>query len=159
MANILCVKYDTFGNCLSCFAHQSKRLSILYIITTCVWVRACVRPSDGTVPRFNEPAEPARTVGFWKREPARIIGFHVVREDQETEISRRVSAATEQIWPRDENLEASFRCYWTNPTMIFWLIFLVVVILRIIESCRNWRENYSHDQRIAAETPENQSHF
>jgi hypothetical protein len=43
--------------------------------------------------------------------------------------------------------------------MIFWLIFSVVVTLRITESCRNWRENYSHDQRIAAETPENQSHF
>jgi hypothetical protein len=28
MTNILCVKYDTFGNCLSCFAHQSKRFSI-----------------------------------------------------------------------------------------------------------------------------------
>ncbi len=31
------------------------------------------------------------------------------------------------------------------------------IILRITESCRNWRENYSHDQRTAAETPENQS--
>ncbi len=151
----------------------------------------CVCPSDVTVPRFNGLAKLAQTVGFRKRELARTVGFRkreprfwwlmrrVVREDQETEISRRVSAATEQIRPRDGNLEASFRCYltnptmifwliflvvetrryWRNPTMIFWLIFSVVVTLRITESCRNWRENYSHDQRIAAETPENQSHF
>jgi len=88
----------------------------------------CVCPSDATVPRFNDPAEPARTVGSQKREPARTVGFRkreprswwlmrrVVREDQETEISRQVSTATEQIRPRDGNLEASFRCYWTNPT-------------------------------------------
>jgi hypothetical protein len=40
--------------------------NILYIITTCVCVRACVRPSDATVPRFNGPAEPARTVGQFR---------------------------------------------------------------------------------------------
>ncbi len=74
-------------------------------------VRPCVRPSDGTVLRFNGPTEPARTVGFRKRELVRIIGFRVVREDQETKISRRVSAVTEQIRPRDGNLEASFRWY------------------------------------------------
>jgi len=34
-----------------------------------------VCPSDATVPRFNDAAEPARTVGFRKREPARPVGF------------------------------------------------------------------------------------
>jgi hypothetical protein len=34
-----------------------------------------VCPSDVTVPRFNDAAEPARTVGFQKREPARPVGF------------------------------------------------------------------------------------
>jgi hypothetical protein len=146
-----------------------KLYNLIYNYNMCV--RSCVRASDGTIPRFNGPAESARTVGFQKREPAWTVGFQkrkprswwlmrrVVREDQETKISRRVSAATEQIRPRDRNLEASFRYYWTNPTMIFWLIFLVVVTLRITESCKNWRENYSHDQRITAETPKNQSHL
>jgi hypothetical protein len=36
---------------------------------------ACVRLSDTTVPRFNSPAEPARTVGFGKRDSARTVGF------------------------------------------------------------------------------------
>jgi hypothetical protein len=40
-----------------------------------VSVRACVCPSDAIVPRFNGPAELARTVGFRKREPARTVGF------------------------------------------------------------------------------------
>jgi len=30
---------------------------------------------DVTVPRFNAPAEPARTVGFGKRDSARTVGF------------------------------------------------------------------------------------
>ncbi len=30
---------------------------------------------DTTVPRFNPPAEPARTVGFGKRDSARTVGF------------------------------------------------------------------------------------
>jgi hypothetical protein len=34
-----------------------------------------VRPSDATVPRFNPPAERARTVGFRKRDSARTVGF------------------------------------------------------------------------------------
>ncbi len=38
-------------------------------------VRACMRASDGTVPRFNGPAEPAQMVGFRKREPARTVEF------------------------------------------------------------------------------------
>jgi hypothetical protein len=62
-------------------------------------VRSCVRAFDGTVSRFNGPAESARTVGFRKREPAQTVGFRVVREDQEMEILRRVSVATEQIQP------------------------------------------------------------
>jgi hypothetical protein len=36
-------------------------------------VRLFVR--DATVPRFNPPAEPARTVGFEKRDSARTVGF------------------------------------------------------------------------------------
>jgi hypothetical protein len=36
-------------------------------------VRLSVRPT--TVPRFNWLAEPARTVGFRDRKPARIVGF------------------------------------------------------------------------------------
>jgi hypothetical protein len=54
-----------------CDTQIESQCYILYIITTCVCVRAC----DGTVPRFNGLAEPARTVGFRKREPARIVGF------------------------------------------------------------------------------------
>jgi hypothetical protein len=30
---------------------------------------------DTTVPHFNPPAEPARTVGFGKRDSARTVGF------------------------------------------------------------------------------------
>jgi hypothetical protein len=62
-------------------------------------VRLCVRPSDGTILRFNGPAESARTVDFRKRELARTVGFHVVHEDQETKILKRVFAVTEQIQP------------------------------------------------------------
>jgi hypothetical protein len=69
----------------------------------------CVRPSDGIVSCFNGLAELAQTVGFRKWEPAWTVGIRkreprswwlmrrVVREDQETEILRRVSVATEQI--------------------------------------------------------------
>ncbi len=38
-------------------------------------MRASVRPSDATVPRFNPPAEPARTVGFGKPDSARTVWF------------------------------------------------------------------------------------
>ncbi len=40
-----------------------------------LFVRPCVRASDATVPRFHSPAEPARTVGFRKRDSARTVGF------------------------------------------------------------------------------------
>jgi hypothetical protein len=47
---------------------------ILYIITT---VCSCVRST--TVPRFNGPAELARTVEFRDRKPARTVGFRKPR--------------------------------------------------------------------------------
>jgi len=46
-----------------------KRFHILYINSRSASVR------DTTVPRFNPPAEPARTVGFGKRDSARTVGF------------------------------------------------------------------------------------
>ncbi len=46
---------------------------VIYNYNMCV--RPCVRASNATVPRFNGPAEPARTVGFRKREPTWTVGF------------------------------------------------------------------------------------
>jgi hypothetical protein len=46
-------------------------LLVLYINS----LRASVRPPDATVPRFNPPAEPARTVGFEKPDSAWTVGF------------------------------------------------------------------------------------
>jgi hypothetical protein len=89
-----------WGGSTGCIMH---RVPTSYNYNMCV--RLCVRPSDGTVPRFNGLAEPARTVGFRKREPARTVGFRkreprswwlmrrVVREDQETEIMVSVRAS------------------------------------------------------------------
>ncbi len=45
---------------------------------------------DTTVPRFNPPVEPARTVGFGKRDSARTVGF-----------GKRVSARTVGFGKRD----------------------------------------------------------
>jgi len=46
-----------------------QEMSILYINSRSASVR------DATVPRFNPPAEPARTVRFGKRDSARTVGF------------------------------------------------------------------------------------
>jgi hypothetical protein len=108
---------------LHIIGHNASKSDLYLIYNYNMCVRACVRASDGIVPRFNGPAEPARTVGFRKRESARTVGFRkrendaasfvktkrqksrgefpllLNKFDQETEISRRVSAATEQIQP------------------------------------------------------------
>jgi hypothetical protein len=47
------------------------KVSILYINSRSLSVR------DATVPRSNPPAEPARTVGFGKRDWARTVGFGI----------------------------------------------------------------------------------
>ncbi len=52
---------------------------------------ACVCVSDVTVPRFNSPAEQARTVGFGKWDSAQTVGFEkrdLEKRDSENEIQK-----------------------------------------------------------------------
>ncbi len=130
---------------ISCFLLEVVLLvgAILYIITT-VSVRVCVRPTRQfrvLMTRRNRPgrSDPknenrpeqsdsengnpspddwcaASFVKTKRRKSRGKFPLLLNKSDHETEISRRVFAATEQIRPWDGNLEASFRCYWTNPT-------------------------------------------
>jgi len=65
------VSIDIFKTIVLTLESAIQKSQILYINSR----SASVRPSDATVPRFNSPAEPARTVGFEKRDSARTVGF------------------------------------------------------------------------------------
>jgi len=65
-------------------------------------MRPCVR--DTTVPRFNPTVEPARTVGFGKRDSARTVGFGnqavSAREIPEINYVRASVRPSDPIFPR-----------------------------------------------------------
>ncbi len=63
---------------------------------------------DRTVPRFNPSAEPARTVGFEKRDSARTVGFgnqaanaREIPEEPSSERTRECVHACVCLWPLD----------------------------------------------------------
>jgi hypothetical protein len=69
------VSIDIFKTIVLTLESAIQKSQILYINSR----SASVRPSDATVPRFNSPAEPARTVGFEKRDSTRTVGFGKTR--------------------------------------------------------------------------------